>query len=88
MVLSCYYQVPVRKMIMQADHDRCYSLVKLLCICFCYSNQLNHVKPVLNNIFFQKLCVIKNMSIRWSEKNHKAIGKVEMSKRPTVNPLF
>ena len=37
-----YYLAPVRKSLLQAHHDRCCSLVKLLCIYFCYLNLLNH----------------------------------------------
>ena len=52
LVLSYYYLAPVRKVLLQAHRDRCCSLVKLLCIYFCY------------------------------------FEKIEMSKMPTVNPLF
>ena len=43
---------------------------------------------MLKNIFFQKLCVIGKISIRWSENKHKTIEKVEILKMPTVNQIF
>ena len=42
MVLSYYYLEPVKKRLLQADHDRYYSVVKLLCIYFSYLNLLDH----------------------------------------------
>ena len=42
MVLSYSYLAPLRKMLLQAHHDRFCSFVKLLCIYFCYFNLLNH----------------------------------------------
>ena len=42
MVLSYYYLAPVRKALLQAHRDRCCSLVKILCIYFCYFDLLNH----------------------------------------------
>ena len=36
MVLSYYYLALVRKKLLQAHHGRCCSLVKLLCVYFCY----------------------------------------------------
>ena len=42
MVLSYYYLAPVRKVLLQAHRDRCCSLVKLLCIYFCYFDLVNH----------------------------------------------
>ena len=41
MVLSYYNLAPVRKGLLQAHRDRCWSLVKLLCIYFCCLNLLN-----------------------------------------------
>ena len=43
MFLSCYYQVLVEKELLQAHTDKCCSLVKSLCIHFCYFILLNHV---------------------------------------------
>ena len=43
MFLSCYNQVLVEKKLLQAHTDKCCSLVKLLCIHFCYFILLNHV---------------------------------------------
>ena len=51
------------------------------------SNYLTTVKQCLTIYFFQKLYVIGKISIRWSEKKHKTIEKVEMLKISTVNPL-
>ena len=42
MVLSYSYLAPLRKMLLQAHYDRCCSLVKLLCIYFCYFDLLNN----------------------------------------------
>ena len=42
MVLIYYYLIPVRKVSLQAQRDRCCSLVKLLCIYFYYFDLLNH----------------------------------------------
>ena len=42
MALSYYYLASVRKGLLQAHHDKCCSLVKLLCTYFCYLNLLNH----------------------------------------------
>ena len=42
MVLSYYYLAPVRKVLLQAHRDRCFSLVKLLFIYFSYFDLLNH----------------------------------------------
>ena len=41
-VLSYYYLSNVRKGLLQAHHDRCCSLVKLLSIYFRYFNLFNH----------------------------------------------
>ena len=49
---------------------------------------LTTVNQCLTIFFSQKFCVIRKISIRWSEKKHKPIEKVEMSKIPTVNPRF
>ena len=35
-------QAPLGKGLLQVHHDKCCSLVKLLCIYFCYFNLLNH----------------------------------------------
>ena len=40
--LSYYCQALVRKGLLQAHHDKYCSLVKLLCIYFCYFIRLNH----------------------------------------------
>ena len=37
-----YYLVIVRKVLLEVHHDRCCSLVKLLCIYFCYFDLLNN----------------------------------------------
>ena len=42
MLLSYYYVVPVRKVLFQAQRDRSCTLVKLLCIYFCYWDLHNH----------------------------------------------
>ena len=42
LVLSYYYLAPVRKVLLKAYHDGSCSLVKLLCVYFCYFNLLNH----------------------------------------------
>ena len=42
LVLRYYYLAPVVKVLFQVHHDRCYRLVKWLCIYFCYFNLLNH----------------------------------------------
>ena len=60
--------------------------------CYVYiiaiSTYLTTVNQCLTISFFQELCVIGKISIRLSEKQHQTIEKVEMSKMPTVNPLF
>ena len=38
----------------QEHHDRCCSLIKLLCIYFSYFNLLSHRQTVLKKIFFSK----------------------------------
>ena len=38
--------------------------------------------------FFQKLCAIGKISIRWSENKNKTIETAEVLKIPAVNPLF
>ena len=76
--LSYYYLVLVGKGLLQAHNDKCCSLVKLLCIDFCYFILLNHSYQCLTIFFFQTLCVIGKISIRWSGKKHQTTGKVEM----------
>ena len=49
---------------------------------------LTTVNQGLIMLFSQRLCVIGKISIRWSEKKHKTIEKVEMWKLSTVNRLF
>ena len=55
MFLSYYYLALVRKELLQEHSDKCCSLVKLLCIYFCYFILRDHGQPVLNNIFFQEI---------------------------------
>ena len=47
----------------------------LLNVTFSY---IPNVNQCLTRFFFQKLCVIGKISIRWSRKNHQTIQKVEM----------
>ena len=42
MFLSCYYLTLVGEGLLKAHNDKCSSLVRLLCICFCYFILLNH----------------------------------------------
>ena len=67
--LSYYYLVA--KELLQAHNEKCCSLVKLLCIYFCYCIVLNHGLPVLNNIFFPKNYV----SLERSERKHQTKGR-------------
>ena len=46
------------------------------------------VKPCLTISFCKNLCVIGKNVIEWGQKNNKMIKIVEMTKMPTVNPLF
>ena len=39
-------------------------------------------------MFFQKVWVIRKISIRWAENKYKTIEKAEMLKIPTVKALF
>ena len=55
---------------------------------FAVLTYLTTVNQCLTIFFSQKLCVIGKIFIRWSEKKHQTIEKVDMSKMPTVNPLF
>ena len=50
-VLSYCYLAPLRKGLLQAHHDKCCSLVKLLCIYFAISTYLTTVNHCLT-IFF------------------------------------
>ena len=88
MLLTFYCLTHVRKGLLQEKHHRFCSLVKLLSIYFSYLNLLNHSYPVLKNIFSQELCIIGKIPLDEAKKRNKTIEKVEMSKMPTVNPLF
>ena len=63
MFLKYHYLALNGKGSLEADNEKCWSLVKLLCIYFYHFILLNHNQPVLNNIFFQNLCVTGKMSI-------------------------
>ena len=67
--------------------EKCYCkptmtdvVVWLSCYVFIFAiwNCLTTVNLCLRIFFFQKLSVIGKISIRWSEKKHKTIDKVEM----------
>ena len=55
---------------------------------FAILSYLTTVNQCLTTFFSQKLCDIGNISIRWSRKKHETIEKVDMWKKPMVNPLF
>ena len=66
MVLSYYYVAPVRKVLLQAHHDRYCCLVKLLCICICIyifdiSAYLTTVNQCLNLFFLKIMCYWKDL---------------------------
>ena len=60
----------------------CYPYIFAILTYFTTTNQC------LTMSFSQNLCVIGKIFIRWYEKKHQAIEKLDMSKIPTVNPLF
>ena len=76
MVLSYYYPAPARKMLLQARLEYCSSLVKLLCIYFCYFDLFNHGEPVLKNFFFCKNFVLLERS-----PLHAAIKRIKPLKK-------
>ena len=66
------------------------AVVWLSCYVYIFAiwTYLTTVYQCLTIFFLQKVCVIGKISIKWSEKMHKTIEKVEMWKMPMVNPLF
>ena len=80
----------VRKVLFQADHDS--SAVWLNCYVYILAilTYLTTVNQRLTIFFFSKnyVRVMGKIFIRWSEKKHQTIEKVDMSKMPTVNPRF
>ena len=75
-------------LLLQACDYRCCSCLSCYVYIFAISIYLTRVKQCLTIFFFQKLWVIGKISIRWSEKRHQTNEKVEIWKKPTVNPLF
>ena len=49
------------------------------------SNYLTTVKQGLTIFFYQKLCVIGKISIRWSKNNYKTIEEAKMLWIPKIN---
>ena len=84
MFFLCYPHILAACFVL-AHNNKCCSLVKFLCIYFCYFNVLKHVNRCLTTFCFQQLCAIRKISFRWSENKHRTIAKVQMSKIPTVN---
>ena len=81
-VLSYCYLAPLRKGLLQAHHDKCCSLVKLLCIYFAISTYLTTVNHCLT-IFFSKNYVslerspldeAKKASNHWKSRNVKNVN--------------
>ena len=87
-VLSYYYLAPVGKCYLK--HTMTYAAVWLSFYVFIFAilTYLTTVNQCLTIFFVQKLCAIGKIFIRWSEKKHQIIEKVDMSKMPPVNPLF
>ena len=71
-------------------HTMTYAAVWLSFYVFIFAilTYLTTVNQCLTIFFVQKLCAIGKIFIRWSEKKHQIIEKVDMSKMPPVNPLF
>ena len=81
-VLSYCYLAPLRKGLLQAHHDKCCSLVKLLCIYFAISTYLTTANHCLT-IFFSKIYVslerspldeAKKASNHWKSRNVKNVN--------------
>ena len=66
------------------------SAVWLNCYIYAFAmlTYLTTVNQCLTIFFSQKLCVIGKIFFRCGEKKHQTIEKVDMSKIPTLNPLF
>ena len=66
--------------------------VALWLSCYVYNfailSYLTTVNQCLTIFFVQKLYVIGNISIRWSENKQKTVEKVDILKTPTVNHFF
>ena len=71
-------------------HTMTYAVVWLSFYVFIFAilTYLTTVNQCLTIFFVQKLYAIGKIFIRWSEKKHQIIEKVDMSKMPPVNPLF
>ena len=77
--LSNYYLGFVRNGLLQAHNDKCCSLVKLLCIYFCYFILFTHGQTVLNHIFSKNYVSLerypldeaKKTSTHWKSRNVK-----------------
>ena len=88
MVLSYYYLSHVIKGLLQAQHDRCCNLVKLISIYFYYLTYLTMVNQCLTIFFSEKYVSLERSPLDEAKRNIKQLKKWKYKKCQRLTYLF